>query len=328
MPSENLSNGQTAPNGTTPGPRAIADTPRDQPQTKDDLSQIDALLAGANGRAPAEGGRAPAEGGKNIPGREKSAEGQGKDERFRPESIFEDDEFYQEEQGSQQKQGRTKGAKSLEDFAAELELKADDLLDLVITGEDGEEPMPVRAAIERLKEVKQFEQRRDEFEDYHANATQEIMSARQHMAGMIDRMRNLVEPEVMARVFADTLEDRKKHIEDNRKQLFEYVPEWRDPTTRDGELKEMDGFFQKMFQFGEGEIRQITDARLMYAARFMWKLVGRYERSKAELKKLSGRIPASEPSRRGQRVDSKQQIREQAQSDHDGAVSKILGLTQ
>jgi len=344
MSAESSGSSQVKDGGTSqpqPGSRqnqpGIVPQKRDPEISADHVSQVDALLDAANrGEKPARDRQSDTDERQAGADRKsavvedrtsdrRQASQDVEPERFRPESLFEDDEFYQDEKEASDKR-RQKRGKSLNDFAAEREIDAEELLNLVIADEDGEEPMSVKAAQKRLQEVKNFESRRDEFEDFHARATQELMSARGHMAGMIDKIRQLVEPDTMARVFSDTLEERRADVEHNRKLVFEYMPEWRDPTTRNHELEEMDKFFVKMFQFKPGEIRQVTDARLMYAANFMFKLVGRYERSKSEVKKLIGKVPTQAPSKRVNGVDQRQSVRELARSDHEAAVSKILGM--
>src|SRR3954468_840950 len=219
---------------------------------------------------------------------------------------------------------RREQAKALRDFAKEHGITVKQAMGMLVDfpGED-EEPVSIGQLKDRWRESRQFEQQRDEFEEYHDKAQAVIMASQRQMQDVISRVANVVRPEVMARILHDVGADDQASLEKNRAQMLEMFPEWRDvqhlTAARD---KMVSGL--ATYGFKREEVGQIRDARVVKFIVDALKLRDRYERLKTggtrEVK------PSVEPpSRKGHRPSIDDRAKALAdRGDKTAAVALLL----
>jgi hypothetical protein len=299
---------------------------RDGLMTGDDYAKIDQILGLAEKPKPAtqEETDKP-KGVEPKPKREAGEVDQDRkksDELFKPESLFDDDDADIAGEEKPKRQRR----KTFAEFAEAQGFEPDALLELQIPDEDGDgTPMSVGDALKRIKEVKNFEIRRDEFEDFHHTAMMEVQQGREQLDGIISKLSEVVPADQLAEALQTSFEDRARHIAQERKLSLELMPDWADKAQRDADLDEMDKFVQG-FGFKPGQLRTILDAKMMYFVNWSWRMASRYNRMRERLNQ-QGNIPVNVPTKRGAKVDSRQQVDQLVKAGkRDEAVNRILGM--
>ena len=221
---------------------------------------------------------------------------------------------------------RRKHTKSIADYAAELEVDPQELYALSVPmGDDpNEEPITIGAMKDKIKEVRDFERRRDEFEDYRDLSMNEVANARMQIEGVLSRITQVVSPEHLASVFADYQYSHEQQVRTSRAQLKEWFPEWDDVQVMTRDREKLDRFLGS-YGFSRHEIDNLTDARLVRFSMQAMKLMDRYERLKNG--GTREKVPTTEPtSSRKQRKDPKQDALNLAKSgDIVGGVRKLIG---
>lgn len=215
-------------------------------------------------------------------------------------------------------------AKSILELADEHQLKHKDMYELTVPIEEGEAPMSIGQMKDRIKEVRNFEFERDDFADYRESAMNEIVESRTQIDGVIQSLKNVVEPEQLARAFADQIQRYNGQVARAKEQIREYFPEWDDPEKKSADRKKLKAALAS-YGFSEHEVDNVVDARLIRFAMQAIRLRERYDRAKESMRE---KVPSREgPSRTRQPNPNRQnQAKQLADSgDKVGAVAKLLG---
>src|SRR5262245_11254800 len=260
MPSLPLETSST--NGANPPKQSGIDhlPPRRREDNGFDVDKVSSLLSGEKkpSRPPssaptAERPQAAAEAeADRLKPREPDAE-----TRQRP-ALELDDEEAGEPQKSSKREGRT-----LDDYAKEKEISPREIYSLMVDlGIEGEAPVSIGALKDRFRESRNFEQERDDFEDWRSTSQNEIVNARNQMQDIMARLSRIVPSDVMAKAFSDMHLDMETHQKRQRGLLLEYFPQWRDvqQMNRDREeLVEMIG----SYGFSAADLDNVQDARIV-----------------------------------------------------------------
>lgn len=217
--------------------------------------------------------------------------------------------------------------KTVADYASEAGVDAKSIYDLTVAFDenDGVEPMTIGAMKDRIKEVQDFERRRDEHEDWRTESMNEVLSARQQIDGVMQRIMQVIPREQLETAFGDYIQQHQGRVAEARKQLREYFPEWNDANVMQKDRDELDSHLET-YGFTKFEIDNMQDARLIRYAVHAMRLMGRYQRMKEDLKKYRDKVPTVVPSsRRSGRADPTANAKQQAASgDKVGAVASLI----
>ena len=83
-------------------------------------------------------------------------------------------------------------AKTLGEFADELEIEPKAIYDLALTVKDGETPVTIGQLKDHFKATKDFERTSQEFEDYRVQSQNEIIKGRNELDGVLERIAAVV----------------------------------------------------------------------------------------------------------------------------------------
>jgi hypothetical protein len=220
---------------------------------------------------------------------------------------------------------KRKRSKSIADFAAELEVDPQQLYALAVPiGDDPEEePLTIGQMKDRIKEVRDFDRRRDDFEDYRDQSMNEVANARMQIEGVLQRITQVVPPEQLASAFADYAYGHEQQVRTSRLQLREWFPEWDDVQVKTRDREKLDKFLGT-YGITKYEIDNLTDARLVRFAMHSMRLMERYERLKNG--GTREKVPTTEPtSNRKPRRDVRTEAQSLAKSgDIVGGVKALL----
>ena len=338
--------GSSVPNGKLNGSESpnkqIRDFRPPQPQrdrkpTRDDVDKVAGLLNGEplpkqdGDRLPDRQQRSPTE--DVPPGRDRGTpDGRSPDDNAgtwrEPEGSRENDgdrpflQLDEDEDGKPLK--RTPKPKSLLEFADEQSIPHKAVYDLVVPMDEGESPMSIGQMKDRIKEVRNFEFERDDFADYRESAMNEVVESRTQIDGVIQSLKQVVEPELLARAFADQIERYNGQVARAKEQIREYFPEWDDSDKKAADRKKLKSALAS-YGFSGAEVDNVVDARLIRFAMHAIRLMDRYQRAKESLRE---RTPSTTgPSRQKSPVPNRQQQAKNLADGGDkiGAVAKLLG---
>ena len=191
-----------------------------------DLSKISALLRGEPDQDGAD--RSESTGGSRKPLQDPAADEDDeqdqageRDSGRRPGLELDDDD-----EGEKRRKPR---AKSLDEFAEEHGVKAKDLYSVLIeTGIEGDDPKSLGELKDHYRESRDLEDRRDDFEEHHSRAMNEIHTARQQINGVMFKLAQHIAPEQLAEIFAEEQASAVNRLKEARAQVLEFFPEWRD----------------------------------------------------------------------------------------------------
>ena len=95
---------------------------------------------------------------------------------------------------------------------------------------DGEdlEPVPLRELKDTFREHKNLGRQRDEFEYERSLAQNEVLVARQQVQGLVDRIVQVMGPDVFEQVLGQVRGEQAQHLSKAKAQLLEFYPQWRD----------------------------------------------------------------------------------------------------
>jgi hypothetical protein len=214
---------------------------------------------------------------------------------------------------------------SLSEFAEAHQLKEKDIFDVTVPLEAGQEPVTIGALKDHFKETRDFEEKRDRFEDWHDTVQNEILTYRQQIEDVLQRVTSVVPPETLARAFADMQHDGEAQLEKARGQLREWFPEWADVQVK---VKDRERLEQVLSTYGftKFEVGAVRDARLIKFAMDAIRKNDRYDRLKEQGKR--DKQPTKEPAsqRKPRQPNATDQARSIAEKgDKIGAVAKLLG---
>jgi hypothetical protein len=329
MPADNLPSSASVQPAK---PKVVGNEPRIL--GRDDVNRARELISGkaddsADRRGPTpkirddEGGRPPAtrdpqKGGSEYPERRTDANLDAKVNR--PALELDDDD----EQSSPK---RRKHGKTIADYAAELEVDPQELYSLSVPlGDDSDDqPLTIGEMKDRIKEVRDFDRRRDDFEDYRDQSLNEVANARQQIEGVLSRITQVIPPDQLASAFSDYQYSHEQQVSASRLQLREWFPEWDDVQVKTRDREKLDSFLGS-YGFSRYEIDNLVDARLVRFSMHAMKLMERYERLKNG--GTREKVPTTEPtsSRKQQRRDPKTEAQNLARGgDVLGGVRKLLG---
>lgn len=243
------------------------------------------------------------------------------DARSRPALELDDDDL-----DPDVKKARKNKPRSISDFAEEMGVDAKELYEIAVPFDDDAEPMTIGALKDRVKEVRDFERHRDDFEDYRTDSMNEVLTARQQIDGVMQRIMQTIPQEQLASAFGDYMQQHQTRVAEARKQLKEYFPEWSDANKMTAEKEELEGHLET-YGFTKYEVDALQDARLIRFAVHAMRLMKRYQRMKSEIKTYREKVPTKEPtSRRPGRSDPSSRAGEQAKSgDKVGAIATLIG---
>jgi hypothetical protein len=224
-----------------------------------------------------------------------------------------------------EKRAKSKKSKTISDLAEEMGVEAKELYDVSVAFDDDDEPMTIGAMKDRIKEVREFERSRDDFEDYRTDSMNEVLSARQQIDGVMQRVMQTIPPEQLQHAFGDYIQQHQQRVGEARKQLREFFPEWSDANRQQADREALDKHLTT-YGFSTFEVDNLQDARLIRFAVHAMRLKDRYDRMKADLAQYRDKVPTKTPtSRRAARTDPSAQAQKQAASgDKIGAVASLI----
>lgn len=241
------------------------------------------------------------------------------DDPPRPALELTDDE--REEDGVSRP--KRKATVSVNDFAVEHEIEPKAIYDLAMPVVTGEEPVTIQQLKDHYLQNRDFEQKRDDFEDWQTHVQGEVIQARQQIDDVLQRVTSVVPPEVLARAFADMQHDSEARLVKARSQLREWFPEWDDAQVKARDRQRLEEVL-KTYGFSRIEVGNVNDARLIKFAMDAIRKNDRYERLKAGTRE---KVPSKEPtSQRKARVpNATEQALDLAKTDKVGAVAMLIG---
>jgi hypothetical protein len=233
-------------------------------------------------------------------------------------------ELDEDERDEGEGQKKRKKQKTVVDFAAEHEIEPKAIYELAVPLEAGQEPVTVAALKDHYKATRDFETKRDEFEDWQQHAQGEVIQARSQLDDVVMRLTSVVPPDVLARAFTDMQADSTAALEKARGQLSEWFPEWSDVQVKIRDRTRLEEVLAT-YGFNKFEIGAVRDARLIKFAMDAIRKGDRYDRLKAGTRE---KIPSKEPTsqRKPRQPNATDQAREIAKKgDIVGGVVKLLG---
>ena len=151
---------------------------------------------------------------------------------------------------------------------------------LVDFPDSGDEPVTLGDLKDRWRESRQFEEQKTEFEDWHDKAQNEVIAARRTAEMMFERMTHVMPPEVVAKIYSEVGLEQQHSLEQGRRQLMEYFPEWRDAQKLTADREELVGMLGS-YGFSKQEVGSVLDPRMVKFAMDAMRLRTRYERLKS-----------------------------------------------
>jgi hypothetical protein len=224
-----------------------------------------------------------------------------------------------------EKRAKASKSKTISDMADEMGVDAKELYELSVAFDDDGEPMTIGAMKDRIKEVRDFERSRDDFEDYRTDSMNEVLSARQQIDGVMQRIMSTIPKETLEHHFGDYIQQHQQRVGEARKQLREFFPEWSDASRQASDREALDAHLTT-YGFTKFEVDNMQDARLIRFAVHAMRLKDRYDRMKAQLSQYRDKVPTKTPtSRRAARNDPSANAQKQAASgDKIGAVASLI----
>ena len=220
---------------------------------------------------------------------------------------------------------KSKKSKTISDLAEEMGVDPKELYEVSVAFDDDDEPMSIGAMKDRIKEVRDFERSRDDFEDYRTDSMNEVLSARQQIDGVMQRIMQFIPQEQLQHAFGDYMQQHQQRVGEARKQLREFFPEWSDASRMQADREALDEHLTT-YGFTKFEVDNLQDARLIRFAVHAMRLKQRYDRMKEDLAKYRDKIPTKAPtSRRAARNDPSANAQKQAAAgDKIGAVASLI----
>jgi hypothetical protein len=218
---------------------------------------------------------------------------------------------------------KSKRAKSITEFAEELELDPAKLYDLAVPFDDGES-LTIGALKDRVREAGDLQRSRDDFEDYRMESQNDIFVARQQIDGVLQRITQLVPPETLARVFNDYQTQSAERLRENKAKIREWFPEWDDPERKNADKREFSELC-RTYGFSQDEINNIADARYIKLGIDAMRVMKRYKRLKEGAQRE--KIPTTAPRSKTIRSPDRNTIADQQakKGDQLGAIRTLIG---
>jgi hypothetical protein len=185
-------------------------------------------------------------------------------------------ELDDDDEGEAPKPGRKN---SLNGFLEEHELKPKAIFDLEVSfdGDGSIEPATIGELKDHYVKTREFERVRDEFEDWRESAQLEVMQARSQLDDVVNRLTQVVPPDMLARAFTDMQEGQANALERARRQLAEWFPQWSDVQVKIKDRERLEKALAT-YGFSRAEIGNVADARLIKFAFDAINLRERYQR--------------------------------------------------
>jgi len=292
---------------------------------RSDGDRIDKVLAAISGRetvAAAENG--PEAGQKNA-GRDDDPReldtppppGSHPDQQ-RPAFDLDDDD-----QEEPEKKPRKVRAKTLGEFAEELEVEPKAIYDLALTVKDGETPITIGQLKDHYKATKDFERTSQEFEDYRFQSQNEIIKGRNELDGVLERIAAVVPRRDMEHILVGVRDQAAQMKASAQKELREYFPEWDDDEQRRKAGKKMAGWLVS-YGIPAEVLNNLYDAKII---RMLWHMGQKAERYQSLKAGEREKRPSTEPrsSRRKPAPTPSETARDRIhKGDKVGAVAALL----
>ena len=293
---------------------------------RSDGDRIDKVLAAISGRettAAAENG--PEAGLKNAGRDDDHSEldtppppGSRPDQQ-RPAFDLDDDELEEPEK----KPARKVRAKTLGEFAEELEVEPKAIYDLALTVKDGEQPITIGQLKDHYKATKDFEQTSQEFEDYRVQTQNEIIRGRNDLDSMLERIAAVVPRRDMEHILVGVRDQAAQAKASCQKELREFFPEWDDDDKRRAAGKKMAGWLVS-YGLPAEMLGNLYNAKII---RMLWHMGQKAERYQSLKDGQREKRPSTEPksSRRKPAPTPTETARDRTlRGDKVGAVAALL----
>lgn len=285
------------------------------------IDDISALFGGPTAKPDSRGAGPPA-GDDAAPDAGREGNRSPSEASSRPALELDEDEREEDGEGRPKRKAK---AKLIAEFAEAHELDAKELYELAVPLEAGEAPVTIAALKDHFKETRDFEQKRDDFQDWHDNAQNEIITFRQQIENVVQRLTSVIPPEALGRAYGDMQNDFQAAAEKGRAQLAEWFPEWADVQVKVKDRERLETVLGS-YGFSKIEVGSVRDARLIKFAMDAIRKADRYDRLKEQGKR--DKIPSKEPTstRKPRQPNATDQARVIAdKGDKIGAVAKLLG---
>ena len=219
---------------------------------------------------------------------------------------------------------RRKTGKTLQAFAEEHELEPKAVYDLEISLEAGDEPVTIGALKDHYKATRQFEQLRDDFEDYRSQSQTEIIQGRQQLTSLVQMVARYVPPTTLQEMGQVLEAESRQTIDHSRRQLREWFPEWEQPDVAKAARERMLTVV-KQYGFSDVDFYNITDARLVKLLYDSIRKADRYDalrKGQREQKQPPKEAPATR-RRRPSATDEAKRL--SAGGDTVGGIAALIG---
>lgn len=288
---------------------------------RSDGDRIDKVLAALAGKSPevqrADGPEADRNAARDDERDEASSLDRG-DQR----AAFDIDD--DDEADDEKRKPRKVKAKTLKDFATELEVKPSQIYDLEVEVADGDaSPMTIGKLKDHYKATKDLDLKSQEFEDYRLQSQNEIIRGRNELDGVLGRIAEVVPQKDMEHILLGVRDQAVKAKASCQKELREYFPEWDDGDTRRAAGEKMAGWL-KSYGLPAEMLGNLYDAKIIRMLWHMGNAAERYAKLRAGERE---KRPSTEPraSRRKPAPTATETARERIhKGDKVGAVAALL----
>jgi len=292
---------------------------------RSDGSRIDKVLAAISGRETAGAAESGPEAGQNV-GRDDDQLGldsppppSSQRDQQRPAFDLDDDDDVEAEE----KPRKRVRAKTLGEFADELEIEPKAIYDLALTVKDGETPVTIGQLKDHFKATKDFERTSQEFEDYRVQSQNEIIKGRNELDGVLERIAAVVPRKDMENILVGVRDQAAQAKASCQKELREYFPEWDDDDVRRKAGKKMAGWLVS-YGIPAEVLGNLYDAKII---RMLWHMGNKAERYQTLKEGQREKRPSVEPksSRRKPAPTPTETARDRTlKGDKVGAVAALL----
>jgi hypothetical protein len=248
----------------------------------------------------------------------KPERGAGASAADRPALELDDDDDAGEPRDRQKRQRR-----SLQEIAEEAGVPLKRIYDAQVdTGIEGEEPVTVGTLKDHYRQTRDFQTQKDEFDHQQDTMQTEILAARSQVQGIADRLASIVGQETFQRILGDVQTDQRKVVEQSKKQLLEWYPQWTDVNVMQRDRERIERALGS-YGWSKHDVASIADARIVKFIMDSVKLRERYDRLKAgSVERQPTTQPASTKKHRPSTFDEARTIADRG--DPKAAVRKLL----
>jgi len=301
---------------------------------RSDGDKIDKVLAALAGKTPqAQDGQRGLEADPANAGRSQAGQQTADDDRSEPDNtppgswdqqrpafeLDDDDDLLDEPE----RKTRKVKARTLGEFADELEVAPKAIYDLSLTVSDGETPVTIGQLKDHYKATRDFETRAQEFEDYRVQSQNEIIRGRNELDDVLGRIAAVVPRKDMEHILVGVRDQTAQLKARAEKELREFFPEWDDDVQRRKAGNKMRGWLVS-YGIPAEALNNLYDAKVI---RMLWHMGNKAERYMTLKAGEREKRPSTEPraSRRKPPPTPNETARERVlKGDKVGAVAALL----